>query len=179
MKHFIGAYKINEKICDQIVNYYKNNKDLQQSGNIENKKKSTEILIKPKQIQKLDWGKNYYKSLNNCLNKYFETYEHANQVQPFDVTDNFKIQYYKPGEGFKAYHKENNGNSNTFKRHLVFMTYLNTVKNAGTDFLYQELKCEAIKGITLIWPAAWTHTHRGIVSNNQEKFIITGWVNFY
>jgi len=34
------------------------------------------------------------------------------------------------------------------------------------------------KGLTLIWPADWTHHHRGVVSPTQEKYIITGWFSF-
>jgi len=30
---------------------------------------------------------------------------------------------------------------------------------------------------TVIWPADFTHTHRGIVSKTQEKYIATGWYN--
>ena len=34
---------------------------------------------------------------------------------------------------------------------------------------------KAEKGKTLIWPADWTHTHCGQVTDKQEKFIATGW----
>ena len=57
------------------------------------------------------------------------------------------------------------------------MTYLNTVPNAGTEWLYQNYKTEAIKGLSVIWPSSFTHTHRGIISNDNEKYIITGWLN--
>ena len=53
-------------------------------------------------------------------------------------------------------------------------------KNAGTEFYYfPDLKIQARKGLTLIWPAGWTHTHRGVVSNVDEKYIVTGWFSFY
>jgi hypothetical protein len=64
-------------------------------------------------------------------------------------------------------------------RHLVFMTYLNDVTDAGgTEFLYQGITVQPRKGLTLIWPADWTHHHRGVVSPTQEKYIITGWFSF-
>ena len=63
-------------------------------------------------------------------------------------------------------------------RHLVFMTYLNDVKDDGqTEFYYQRLKIKPEKGLTLIWPADWTFTHRGIASNSEDKYIVTGWLN--
>ena len=58
------------------------------------------------------------------------------------------------------------------------MTYLNDVPDGGTEFLYQNIKTKAQKGLTLIWPAHFTHTHRGIVSKTQPKYIITGWWSF-
>jgi hypothetical protein len=59
------------------------------------------------------------------------------------------------------------------------MTYLNDVNDDGeTEFYYQNLKIKPQKGKTVIWPADWTHTHRGITSPTQEKYIITGWFNF-
>ena len=90
------------------------------------------------------------------------------------------VQHYKPGEGYYKWHMENDGHRHTMYRHLVFMTYLNDVENGGTEFLYfPDLNIQARKGLTLIWPAGWTHTHRGVVSNVDEKYITTGWFSFY
>jgi hypothetical protein len=42
------------------------------------------------------------------------------------------------------------------------MTYLNDVTDGGeTGFFYQDVKIKPQKGLTLIWPAIWTHTHKG------------------
>ena len=65
------------------------------------------------------------------------------------------------------------------RRLLVFMTYLNDVEDGGeTEFLYQNLKVKPEKGKTLIWPSEWTHTHRGLTSKSESKFIVTGWFEF-
>lgn len=61
---------------------------------------------------------------------------------------------------------------------MVFMTYLNNVKDGGTEFLNQKLKTKAEKGLTLLWPSDWTHTHRGIITESQDKYILTGWLNY-
>ena len=59
------------------------------------------------------------------------------------------------------------------------MTYLNDVTDDGeTEFYYQKIKVKPQKGLTLIWPADWTHTHRGNTSKTQDKYIITGWYSF-
>ena len=58
------------------------------------------------------------------------------------------------------------------------MTYLNDVEDQGeTEFHFQEVKIKPKKGLSLIWPADFTYTHRGIPSPTQEKYIATGWFN--
>jgi len=59
------------------------------------------------------------------------------------------------------------------------MTYLNTIENGGTEFYHQKIKIPCQKGLTLIWPSAWTHLHRGVINKLKEKTIITGWYVFY
>ena len=62
-------------------------------------------------------------------------------------------------------------------RVLVFMTYLNDIADGGTLFAEQELYVPALKGLTLIWPAGFTHPHKSQVTYSSEKSIITGWLN--
>ena len=60
------------------------------------------------------------------------------------------------------------------------MTYLNDVNDGGeTEFIHQGMQIHPEKGKTLIWPADWTHTHRGIPSPTETKYIVTGWFNFF
>ena len=42
----------------------------------------------------------------------------------------------------------------------------------------KKIKIKPETGKTLIWPAEWTHAHRGSVLNGGEKYIITGWLHF-
>ena len=44
--------------------------------------------------------------------------------------------------------------------------------------MYQKITSPAKKGLTMIWPSDWTHTHRGQISQNHKKYIITGWLNY-
>ena len=44
--------------------------------------------------------------------------------------------------------------------------------------IYKLRIVKAKKGKTIIFPAIWTHTHKGEITKNQEKYIITGWFNF-
>jgi hypothetical protein len=122
----------------------------------------------------------YKQALQECVVAYIADYTFCDAYAPWTIVEQTNIQYYPPGGGFKQWHTErNNATGLTAARHLVFMTYLNTLTDAGeTEFFYQALRVKPEKGITLIWPADWTHTHRGIPSPTQEKYIITGWFNF-
>lgn len=174
METFIYSGKIPEIICDKLVKFYKNNPDRYVPDEYCQGKTSSEIV--------LNRGDSIYqeydKHLTKVLKSYLKKYKYADNVIKFEITPTIKIQYYEPGQGFPLYHFENDGRDECIRRHLVFMTYLNTVEKAGTEFKYQKYKTEAVKGKTIIWPAAWTHTHRGIVNNKKEKIIITGWYNF-
>ena len=191
---FIGGWYMSEEICDQILDLYNNNKSLHEPGvvgtdiiNEDGKvtsrphidaeaKKCTQLRVL-KNAQQLSL---YNIHLQAILDSYKQKYEWADQVKYYKIVEDMSIQHYKPGEGFYRWHMENTGHGFTIDRHLVFMTYLNDVENAGTEFLYfPDLKIQARKGLTLIWPAGWTHTHRGVVSNVDEKYIITGWFSFY
>jgi len=123
----------------------------------------------------------YQMSLQSCLDQYLTKYKFANNVSEFSMVEPYLFQIYKPEGGFKLWHCEQSGKSDV-TRHLVFMTYLNTIEEddfgGGTAFYYQNKKVKAIAGRTVIWPVAFTHTHRGIVSKTSDKFILTGWFSF-
>ena len=92
------------------------------------------------------------------------------------MTEGANIQWYPPGGGYHSWHCERT--SKFENRCLVWMTYLNDVPNAGTNFKYQNITTPPKKGLTIIWPTDFTHTHSGQISKTHEKYIITGWFNF-
>jgi len=183
----IGGWFMPEKICDDIIKYFNSNKDLQHEGVAAsggagkkyaneptlNIKKSTDITILENDISE-PFG-SYRVLLQECLDNYIKKYEHVNSNNKFNINTPYNIQYYKPNEGYKIWHFENAGNRN---RLLAFMTYLNDCDDGGTEFKYQDLITPAKKGLTVIWPANWTHTHKGQISKTKEKYIVTGWYTF-
>jgi len=59
------------------------------------------------------------------------------------------------------------------------MIYLNDVMDGGhTEFPNQNKKFQPRIGDILIWPAYFTHSHRGITSLTQTKYIMTGWFTY-
>ena len=61
-------------------------------------------------------------------------------------------------------------------RVFAWMTYLNDVEEGGeTEFLYQNRREEAVKGDVLMFPAGFTHTHRGNPPIGNSKYLVTSW----
>lgn len=178
---FIGGWYISENICDEIIDFYDQNTHLQKEGKVgsntprieKDRKESFDIALH----RSHPILKNYMSELQQCLEKYIERYEYCNFSDRFSITETINIQKYPVGGGFKTFHYERMARS-AMSRYLVFMTYLNSVEDGGTEFLYQKIQTPAKKGLTMIWPTEWTHTHKGIISNTKEKIIITGWYNF-
>jgi hypothetical protein len=181
-KSLIGGSYISKDICKNIIDYYEKNKHLHYRGTVRDgisdnsKKESSEIALNVNSFVNL--FPDYINELEVVLKNYKKKYKYSNEVYYYNLNENIKIQHYKKNEGFKVWHSENDGSRKVIKRHLVFMTYLNTVDDAGTDFLYQDLTTKAEEGLTLIWPAHWTHTHKGQISKHSEKYIVTGWFSF-
>jgi len=178
--NFIEEYQINDKAVDELIEHWNSNKANAEDGTVgDNRvdikhKKSLEVMITPEDLKNFL----YRDELLKCLEQYVSKYKFANEVEFYGIDHYTKIQYYDKGWGFYKWHMENDGFPTVINRHLVFSTYLNDVKNGGTEFLYQDCVTKAKKGSTIIFPAGWTHTHRGQISENQEKYIITGWFNF-
>jgi len=187
---FIKGFFIDKKICKSVIKFFENNKKEHKRGLIEgqntnkyfensNSKISTDIHITPLHVNELIIKK-YLLELKNCLEEYKKIFPYCSLNQSkWALLENFNIQKYKPKEGYFEWHHERNGHDKlNNKRHLVFMTYLNSLKNGGTEFYHQKLKLEAEQGLTVIWPADWTYTHKGVISLTRKKYIVTGWYSF-
>lgn len=79
----------------------------------------------------------------------------------------------------ELYPKPGDAQSETLHRTLLWTIYLNDAFDEGeTQFLYQRRKIAPKTGSMLIAPAAFTHTHRGNMPKNGNKYIATSWVLF-
>ena len=179
-----GWYHPSTKFCDKLIDHFKSSKNKVQgfAGNHGNTvidstvKKCTELALTDNQ----ELADEYRVHLLSTINLYIKKYPYCYHYGTFGLVQPANIQYYTPGEAFFQWHSERIDHTpivNT--RHLVYMTYLNTVDDEGeTEWFHQKIKIKPEKGLTVIWPADWTHTHRGITSMSQDKYIITGWFNY-
>jgi hypothetical protein len=92
-------------------------------------------------------------------------------------------KYVKGSSGYPHWHSEvypKDEKCDQLHRVLAFQFYLNDVSKGGeTEFYYQQRKVESKAGRMLIFPAGFTHTHRGNRPESGEKYIITSWVLFH
>lgn len=132
----------------------------------------------------------YINELKNVTKLYVKKYHFISEMCNFRLCEHhdsdptkpkiptIKFQKYYPNRSYHKWHCENEGRSPLVlkNRHLATMTYVNDVHDdGGTEFFYQRFTCKPEKGLTLIWPAHWTHMHRGQPSATEYKYILTGW----
>tara|TARA_B100001059_G_scaffold207396_1_gene218846 strand:+ start:784 stop:1416 length:633 start_codon:yes stop_codon:yes gene_type:complete len=185
---FIGSWTINPlSICDELINYFEINKSKQKRGVTtdgfnQNNKNSRDITIHPNELK---LGENNI--FESYFQKLFECYQNYTDEWPFLMTfaehlqiGSFKLQRYESGQHFQATHAER-CSLETLHRVFAWMTYLNDVDvSAGgsTYFSHYGIDVQPKKGLTLIWPAEWTHAHKGNLIKTGSKYIITGWLHF-
>jgi hypothetical protein len=177
--------------CNKVINLFEQS-PLKQRGQFRLKdeviekpdvKSSTDITFTPQFLNDPQWGP-YLKHLvnvveENLINYTFRFKQAFEKMDDFRIDSAFNIQRYEPEEGFYGWHCERAGLLNS-NRVLVFMVYLNTVNDGGeTQFYHQGHLEKPTQGKLLIWPSDWTHTHRGIPSLTEKKYIFTGWFTHY
>lgn len=117
----------------------------------------------------------FYQTLNTYYKEqYFEKYQSLGfcfQHTPKGMS----VQRTGPHQGYHAWHCENADQSSA-NRILAYTLYLNDIEEGGeTEFLYQGLKIKPETGKLVIWPAYFTHPHRGNPIYTGHKYIISGW----
>ena len=86
-----------------------------------------------------------------------------------------KLKIIPAGGGFHNWHYED-GSLESSARQFVVQVYLNDDFDGGeTEFLYQQRREEAVAGDVLMFPAAFTHTHRGNPPLGGNKYLATSW----
>ena len=184
--NFVYGDTIDLDVCDMMLDFYDNQQILpyiegqcMEGGEIKvnpDYKESKDLHV-PFQAAVMHLEP-YVNELQRILNIYMEHFPFC-ELSDFRIVEPMSIQRYPKGGGFKIWHTERSNclPSNVY-RHLVFMTYLNDVPDGGTEWYHQDLYVPAKKGYTVIWPADWTHHHRGRVSHTSEKTVVTGWFSF-
>jgi hypothetical protein len=187
--NFIGIYEsaLSRDYCQRVIKYFE---DMDNAGYAKSRqqfentskinKDDTAIfpcsesvinLIGTKELQ-AEFNAVFW---NNCMADYTNMYSALKQI-PSIGSYLIKIQRTKVGQGYHMWHFENQLRD-VSNRVLAWMLYLNDVEEGGeTEFLYQHKRIIPKTGTILIWPAGFTHAHRGNPPLSNTKYIMTGWV---
>lgn len=112
-----------------------------------------------------------------CYPLYAEKYSILQTAETHKIYT-IKIQKTAPGGGYHVWHHED-ATRHMACRILTFILYLNDIDDGGeTEFLYLSKRIQPKTGRLVLWPAGFTHTHRGNPPLKGDKYIITGWVEF-
>lgn len=190
IEDFIGIYDgaVSSEECRTIISCFENMKNLgftrtrQQLGEGYPHEKQDESMTPYGNDYIVLPGTNHVVSnlvdiLWKSYEQYCETFSILNSKSKMGILG-LKIQKTNPGEGFHVWHYENPGRFFSH-RLMAFTYYLNNVNDGGeTEFLYLKKRIKPIEGRLLIWPAAYTHTHRGNPPLSHSKYIVTGWIEW-
>ena len=185
---FIGSWRIEpQSVCDELVTHFERNKTNQQQGKVVggtnlNIKNSIDLTILPKELllPENKHFKTYFTALFECYSDYTSQWPFLKEFAKELHIGRFNIQRYQRHQHFQKIHTERSSIS-SLHRLFAWMTYLNDVPledGGSTIFTHYDLEIQPQKGLTLIWPAEWTHAHKGSILTNNSKYIITGWMHF-
>jgi len=187
---FIGVFSrvFPEGFCEHLITEFDRNQNLGAGTNRQNgenspkhEKNDYHIFCNGKNINFESFeGKNTLDMFFDGLQKCFEQYSNEYSViKNIEINCNqMKMQKTSTGGGYHLWHGEQ-GNGDQARRGLVYMLYLNSLPveaNGETEFLYQQRRINPVENTMVLWPAAFTHAHRGNpVYGENAKYILTGW----
>lgn len=188
IENFIGVFKnaYSKEFCEKVISHYES---MAASGHGQTRFETGKDLKTTKDDTQLFADHIDYiplREATNHFNRLFWDNFYPMYLQEYGILEiagrhsnySFKIQKTKVGGGYHIWHYES-GTRETSSRLLTWILYLNDVHEGGeTEFLYQHMRVKPEQGTLVIWPAAFTHTHRGNPPLSNEKYIVTGWTEY-
>ncbi len=172
---FISVYNCVEKSqCDLIIERFesalKRTVTLPTSDNSTERKDIVLFSDAVPQVEDI-----IVRAMNECLSRYREEYHCLDSLGQIS-SDEIKLQKTEPRGGFHKWHCEA-ARVATAKRVLAWTLYLNDIPEGEgeTEFVWQGVRIAPKAGNFAIWPAAFTHVHRGNPVYSCDKYIATGW----
>lgn len=178
---FEGAYS--KEYCDKVIEYFEATKAAGCSYTRQNEDSQTLKIRKDDTFiwADLTHANNLLGDFNskfwNCYERYADKYD---VLKDSGAHNNYawKIQKTELGQGYHVWHYESDTAAHA-RRLLAWVLYLNDVDEGGeTEFLYQSKRVKPKAGTLIVWPAGFTHVHRGNPPLSNTKYIVTGWVEF-
>ena len=184
---FIGIYRnvFSKNKCEKLISYFNGlEKNKQEEVYISDKAyggglKRLDTAVALEKVSR-EWCDILNETVLECLEMYREKYFSVQQMQHLKLISPYiKIQKTYPQGGYHVWHYEVDAIDNV-SRSLAWILYLNDVPSGEgeTEFLWQGLRITPKQGTFVMWPAQFTHTHRGNPVYNCTKYIATGWIEY-
>lgn len=186
---FIGVFPeaVPKKLCEDLIDLHSKldklggvSAGVSGAGVVKRTKLSNDV-----ELSRYAISQDYLRELNKYMNEAYSAYKKhfwvvEEMMGRYDTTA-WQLQKYSAAErgGYYQFHHEVSSRL-TCNRTMTFILYLNDIDEGGeTEFLFQNIRVKPEAGKLLYFPAYFTHVHRGNpVLSNQDKFIITGWMEF-
>ena len=190
IKNFIGIEQsvFTPEFCQSVIQYHDNAAQAglainrQSAGSLKVQKDDESLYMHCEELVSLDGTKTILKQFKDAFTVQLYP-QYSNEFDILKTGDNLNISYVKTqktkiGGGYHTWHYETD-RRDTSNRVLAWMVYLNDVEEGGeTEFLYQHMRVKPTQGTFVIWPAGFTHTHRGNPPLSGDKYIMTGWLQY-
>jgi hypothetical protein len=183
---FIGTYEnaLSEEECKTIIELFEKglNDHIDDNGDTQFYKDKMERYDYQKFYSSGDTSNLIVLKVNEILDKCIKLYaEEFWIVKQLKATSlEIKLQKTPPRGGYHVWHCEQGG-LKAASRVLAWTIYLNDIPDGEgeTEFLWQGLRVQPKAGTVCIFPAAFTHAHRGNPVYSCNKYIATGWYTLY
>ncbi len=187
LDHYIGVYDnvVDNDFCIKIINRFENiletswTSDFQAEGKdqFENSalgRKDTSLFFE-------HVARDYAIEINEIAGKCMEDYmQHYVGINERLISPACKVQRTGPSGGYHVWHAEHGSDIGALRRAAVWILYLTSHEGQGeTEFLQQGIRVAPQAGRMVIWPASFTHPHRGNPVYDGNKYIATGWFEYY
>jgi hypothetical protein len=191
-KDFIGVEQgvFTPEFCQSVIQYHENavqaglvmTRQNADASTLKIQKDDESLYMHHEEFVSLDGTKTILKQFKEAFvvqlySQYINQFDILKTVDPLNIKY-VKVQKTKVGGGYHIWHHETD-KRDTSNRVLAWMLYLNDVEEGGeTEFLYQHMRVKPTMGTFVMWPAGFTHTHRGNPPLSNEKYIMTGWIEY-
>ena len=186
LEQFIGIFPnaVNTELCYLFVNWF--DEISKQGITMSSMNIAMQQTVLPTHMKKDEWigipldlpdtcfptglCQPLWKNIMDC----YQTYCNEYNVETPSVSHDFKIHRVQPSGGYHLWHHEH-GYVAPY-RILAWMIILESPEMGGeTEFLHQSMRLEPKVGQLVIWPAFFTHKHRGNPPLKGQKTYVTGW----
>ena len=187
---FIGVYDdvVPISTCINLINHFESlkkinltyNRKITDGSNKLQKDDETAFLLHPDCIN-INGNNSFLTQFTDlfwaCYADYTEKYSVLQQHARHGIKG-VNIQKTLPTQGYHIWHCENMS-QNSANKIAAWSLFLNTIEEGGeTEFIYLNRRIKPKQGTIIIWPAGYTHTHRGNPPIGQEKYLLTGHLEY-